>query len=40
MIGEYALEGVRTREIDILSDERGLFSEALRRDWQGFVDTF
>jgi len=40
VIGEYALEGVRTREIDILSDERGFFSEALRQDWQSFIDKW
>lgn len=40
MITEYALQGVRTREIDILPDERGFFSEALRQDWQNFVDEW
>ena len=33
MIEEYGLEGVKTYALDILSDERGFFSEALRKDW-------
>ncbi len=40
MINEYALEGVRTREIDIFPDERGFFGEALRQDWQNFIDEW
>ncbi len=40
MITEYALEGVRTFEIDVLPDERGFFSEALRQDWKNFVDEW
>jgi dTDP-4-dehydrorhamnose 3,5-epimerase len=31
---EYALEGVRTQDINILPDERGFFAEALREDWK------
>jgi len=40
MVREYTLEGVRTREIDILPDERGFFGEALRQDWQNFIDEW
>ena len=35
---EYALNGVKTYEIIILSDERGFFSEALRSDWKDFLE--
>ena len=35
---EYPLEGVRTYEINMLPDERGFFAEALREDWQDFID--
>lgn len=38
VIREYALEGVRTRELDILPDERGFVSEAMREDWWDFID--
>ena len=34
---EYALNGVKTYEINILPDERGFFSEALRADWKDFL---
>ena len=37
---EYALEGVRTYQIDISPDERGFFGEALRKDWQNFIDEW
>jgi len=40
VITEGALQGVRTREIDILPDERGFFSEALRQDWRNSVDEW
>ena len=40
MIKEYALGGVRTYELNILPDERGFFSEALKQDWQDFVDEW
>ena len=31
---EYPLKGVKTNEINILPDERGFFTEALRQDWK------
>jgi dTDP-4-dehydrorhamnose 3,5-epimerase len=37
---EYSLEGVRTYELNILPDERGFFAEALRYDWQDFIDEW
>ena len=37
---EYPLEGVREYEVRILPDERGFFSEALRQDWQDFIDDW
>ncbi|MFC2067690.1 dTDP-4-dehydrorhamnose 3,5-epimerase family protein [Chloroflexota bacterium] len=40
MTEEYFLEGVRTYELNILPDERGFFAEALRRDWQDFIDEW
>lgn len=40
MIKEYALEGVRTRQLDLLFDERGFFAEALRQDWQDLLDEW
>jgi dTDP-4-dehydrorhamnose 3,5-epimerase len=38
MVKEYALEGVRTWDINLLPDERGFFAEALRLDWSPFVE--
>ncbi|MBM3143353.1 MAG: dTDP-4-dehydrorhamnose 3,5-epimerase [Chloroflexi bacterium] len=38
MLKEYPLEGVRTREINLIPDERGFFAEALRQDWNDFID--
>jgi len=35
---EYVLKGVKTYEINILPDERGFFSEALRTDWKEFLE--
>jgi len=35
---EYALKGVKTYEINVLPDERGFFSEALRADWKEFLE--
>jgi len=32
-LGRYGLEGVQTYDVRILPDERGFFSEALRKDW-------
>ena len=40
MVTEYALEGMRARPLDIRPDERGFFSEALRRDWHDFIDEW
>ena len=40
MVKEYPLEGVRTYELNILPDERGFFGEALRQDWQDFIDEW
>ena len=40
MITEYSLAGVRTYEINILPDERGYFSEALRQNWNDFIDEW
>jgi len=37
---EYALDGVRTRELNILPDERGFSAEAVRQDWHEFVDEW
>ncbi|MBA7699001.1 hypothetical protein ES703_107685 [subsurface metagenome] len=36
----YPLEGVRTFELNVLPDERGFFAEALRQDWQDFMDEW
>ncbi len=33
-VREYELPGVRTYDLKILPDERGFFSEALRKDWK------
>jgi dTDP-4-dehydrorhamnose 3,5-epimerase len=35
---EYALEGVKTYEINLLPDERGFFAEAFRQDWKEFFE--
>ncbi|MDG6223097.1 MAG: dTDP-4-dehydrorhamnose 3,5-epimerase family protein [Candidatus Bathyarchaeota archaeon] len=35
---EYALKGVKAYPINILPDERGFFSEALRTDWKEFLE--
>ncbi len=40
MMKEYPLEGVRTYELSVLPDERGFFTEALRKDWQDFIDEW
>ena len=37
---EYPLQGVRTYELNLLPDERGFFAEALRQDWQDFIDEW
>lgn len=33
-VKEYELPGVKTYDLKIFTDERGFFSEALRRDWR------
>jgi dTDP-4-dehydrorhamnose 3,5-epimerase len=35
---EHPLKGVRTYEINIIPDERGFFTEALRQDWKELVE--
>ncbi len=40
MLKEHPLEGVRTYDLNILPDERGFFAEALRQDWQDFIDEW
>jgi len=35
---EYALNGVKTYEINLLPDERGFFAEAFRQDWKEFFE--
>jgi len=35
---EYPLKGVKVYEINIIPDERGFFTEALRQDWKDFVE--
>ncbi len=40
MVKEYPLQGVRTYELNLLPDERGFFAEALRQDWQDFIDEW
>jgi len=36
---EHPLKGVRTQEINILPDERGFFTEALRLDWKELLEN-
>lgn len=40
MFKEYPLAGVRIREITIIPDERGFFTEALRQDWKECIDEW
>ena len=40
MTKEHSLEGIRSYELNILPDERGFFTEALRQDWQDFIDEW
>ncbi len=40
MVKTYPLEGVKTCELNIFPDERGFFAEALRQDWQDFIDEW
>lgn len=37
---EYPLEGVKVRELKVIPDERGFFSEALRKDWSDLLDEW
>jgi dTDP-4-dehydrorhamnose 3,5-epimerase len=37
---EYPLEGVKAYELNLIPDERGFFMEALRQNWQDFVDEW
>jgi dTDP-4-dehydrorhamnose 3,5-epimerase len=37
MIVEYSLEGVRTKALNVLPDERGAFTEVIRKDWTDFI---
>lgn len=37
-VKEYELPGVKTCNLNILPDERGFFSEALRKDWGNLVE--
>jgi dTDP-4-dehydrorhamnose 3,5-epimerase len=40
VIKEYAVAGVQSYEIKTIPDERGFFSEALRQDWQTFINEW
>jgi len=35
---EYPLKGVKTYELNIIPDERGFFTEALRKDWKELLE--
>ena len=35
---EHPLKGVKTQEINVLPDERGFFTEALRQDWKDMLE--
>src|SRR4030042_2015559 len=37
MLKEYPLEGVKTKEVNLLPDERGFFAEAFRQDWKDLI---
>ena len=37
---ELSLEGVRTYDINLIPDERGFFAEALRQNWNEFIDEW
>jgi len=37
-VKEYELAGIRTYDLKIFPDERGFFSEALRKDWEALLD--
>ena len=36
---EYSLIGVRTFKLNMLQDERGFFTEALRKDWKDLLEN-
>jgi len=38
VIREYPLKGVKTRDLNIIPDERGFFAEALRQDWKDLIE--
>lgn len=38
MIKSYALDGIKSQDINLLPDERGLFAEAIRSDWSDLID--
>ncbi|WP_237558722.1 polysaccharide biosynthesis C-terminal domain-containing protein [Candidatus Methanodesulfokora washburnensis] len=38
MVREYPLKGVKTRDLNLIPDERGLFAEALRQDWKDLLE--
>ena len=40
MIKKFDLEGVRTYDVNLMPDERGLFGEVLRQDWSDLVDDW
>jgi dTDP-4-dehydrorhamnose 3,5-epimerase len=40
VIKTYSLEGIRTQEINLLPDERGLFAEVFRSDWSDLIDEW
>ena len=40
MVKEYPLTGVRTKEINVIPDERGFFAEPLRQDWKDCFDEW
>jgi dTDP-4-dehydrorhamnose 3,5-epimerase len=38
VIGNYALEGITVKSINLLPDERGAFAEVMRSDWTDLID--
>jgi dTDP-4-dehydrorhamnose 3,5-epimerase len=40
MSDEFSLPGIRTKDINVLPDERGFFSEILRNDWGSFIEEW
>ena len=39
-IKNYALDGVKSLELELFPDERGMFAQAIRSDWPDFVDDW